>query len=413
MPFIVDSEDTYEPGTIVYVTHSEDPYSGEATVGIKRTDWWNGKNLAGYQIVIGYGYHTPAHEWSPSPPLYVVAQHEVSKEGEALIELVCIDLWQKMDYHILGPDPVTGDPKYMGGWIRDMTIQEIVTDLLSQMDPPMTFVLDSEDPDSLMSTYTPVYLVEIGTSLRKVLRDLMAMTKNSLEIVSKPTGEGEYYYTFEVHSKYMDTAEASEYSYNRVGVLYSSFSNVRQHGLTIPNHIIFVDHLPTSGSDTYQHKGEAVDLESVARIGRLYAVYSPPETGDTEGITYTDAECQQMAEAILARIQAETNQGRILVPHDCARELYDVVDLDDTARTGETFQGRVGGLIHTYASEAYKDDQRSYNLEIRLGGLMDGVNISSPDAVLGQLAGLTLVHALPPTPATRWAVEGTLRGGVV
>src|SRR4030042_1464011 len=62
VPFIIDSEDTYEPGTIVYVTHSEDPYSGEATVGIKRTDWWNGKNLAGYQIVIGYGYHTPPHE---------------------------------------------------------------------------------------------------------------------------------------------------------------------------------------------------------------------------------------------------------------------------------------------------------------------------------------------------------------
>ena len=410
--FYIDTEDTFDLGTIVYLEHSEDPYSAEATIGIKpNLDWWEGMNLCGYQVGVGYGYHTPDHEWSVAPPLYVVAQHEISYEGQSLIELVCVDLWQKMDYQILGPDPNTGSVVYMPMWDKTATVQEIIVELLGQMDPAITFVLDSEDPDHLVSTYKPVYGVEIGTSLRKVLRDLIAMTKNSLEVVVDTTGD---VFTFVMHSKYMDPDEASEYSYNTEGLLHAHFSNVRQYGLTIPNDILFVDHLPTSETDSPQYVGEAKDLESVARFGKVYAVYAPNEGGTIS----SQAECQQIAECLLARIQAETDQGRMIAPHNCGQELYDVIDITDV-RTGRAFTGRVGGLVHRYASEEFKDKyqyteshrQRSYTLDVRMGGLMEGLNVSSPDRLLGQLSDLTLVHTLPPSPKTRWAVEGTLKGG--
>jgi len=406
--FYIDTEDTFTPGTIVYLEHSEDPYSAECTIGIKpNLDWWEGMNLCGYQLGIGYGYHTPAHEWSIAPPLYVVAQHEISYEGQSLIELVCVDLWQKMDYHILGPDPETGDVRYMPIWDKTLTVQEIIVQLLSEMDPAITFVLDSEDPDHLVSSYKPSYGVEIGTPLRKVLRDLIAMTKNSLEVEVDLTGG---VYSFVMHSKYMDPDEASEYSYNTEGLLHTHFSNVRQYGLTIPNDILFVDHLPTSDIDSPQYVGEAKDLESIARFGKVYAVYAPPQGGTISG----QAECQQIAECLLARIQAETDQGRMIAPHNCGQELYDVIDITDV-RTGRAFTGRVGGLTHRYASEEFKDKyqyvessrQRSYTLDLRIGGLTKGLNVSSPDKLVGELSSLTMVKNWPIAgPVVKWILSG-------
>lgn len=369
--------------------HREEPYGGEARIRLKNNDqWFSGKDLRGYKIGIGYGYATASgDEYSIAPPLWVMSQQDVSEEGELLTELICIDIWQKMSWTGVGPDPDTGDVSMAPGYERTYTVEAIIIALLNQMSPSISLTKDSSD--GIVDSFQPYYITEINFSIRDIIRDMLEFTKCGMRMR-----------TNEMHLLYMDPATSPISTYDSVHV---HWSNIRQRGLVLPNWVIYVDALPSAGVDSV-YKGEATDAVSIATFGKIGFVKAPP---DPSGIT-SDAEATTLAESFLARIQAEVNQGVFQVQHHCGQELYDKVQVQDS-RSGQTFEGWVGGLTHIFDSSESAETSRNYVLRIRLGGLTEAVTTSDPDRLISDIQGLSKIHDLV-KPPSKWTAVPIARG---
>lgn len=379
-----------DPGGYRYTTkdrlynieHTEEPYGGQANIQLKNHDQsLSGKDFKGWRVEIGYGYHTASgDEYSLAAPLWVIGHHDISLSGVLITELVCVDIWQKMSWAVMGADPDTGRPEYAAGWEADTTIRQIIDQLLTSLDPPLSPVT-VEVNDGIIDTYKPFYVTQINTPVRKVLRDILLLTKSGMRM----TYQG-------MKIRYMVPGAPPGYTYDTA---HAFLSEARQKGLVLPNWIICVDHLPTEEGDAEQYIGTAKNLESIARIGAYPIVKAPP---DSAGIA-SNAEAQTMAESILNQIEAEVAQGRMVVPHNCGQELYDVIQVQDS-RAGVTFAGRVGGLIHRYdCGESATSNEdigfHTYSLEIRLGGLVEQLTTTDPDRLISDLWDLSKIHDWP------------------
>lgn len=363
------------------IEHREEPYGGKATIRLKNHDkWFAGKDLRGWEVKIGYGYGS---EVSYVAPMWVLVQHDSSVEGQLLTELECVDFWQKLAWFGVGPDPNTGDIVYAPAWDRNLTIRQIINTVLGQVDStPAVGDVIVDSNDGIIDVFKPYYETQMNLPVRKIIREMLEMTKSGMRM--RQDG---------MHILYLNPADTPSYYYDSV---HNFLTEVRQKALVLPNWVIFVDHYPTE-EEAEAYKGEAKDLESIARIGNVILVKKPAEY---VGVA-SDAEATQLADSYLARVDAEVNQGRIIVPHNCGQEIYDQIQVNDS-RAGILFEGRIGGLIHRWSCGESQSRPGStaeglhpYTLEIRLGGLVEAVTTTGPDELISDLWGLSKLHEWP------------------
>jgi hypothetical protein len=375
---------TTENDRVYSVEHEERPFGGRATIRLKNNDkWFSGMDFRGWQVGVGYGYNG---EYSIAAPLWCVSHQDVSLEGQLLTELICIDIFQKFSWFGVGPDPNAPASDFAApAWEKDKTIHQIIDQLITTIDPPLpALVVDSND--GIIDTYKPYYIAEVNYPVLSILSDLTSMTKSGMRQHSDGT----------MHILYLNPSEGACYSYDSA---HAFFSEVRSKGVVMPNIVIYLDHIPTAEEPTVTYRAVAQDAESIARIGRIPVVKAPPaSTGAVQGIT-SNEEAQQLANNFLERLRADVNQGRVLVPHQCSQELYDMIQVTDS-RAGVTFTGRVGGLIHRYDSgEVATAEGRNYTLEIYLGGLMASAATYDIDRVISGIVGQS--NAVPEWPLGR------------
>lgn len=343
---------------IMYVSHSETPYRGGATIRLRDQDgYFRAIDYRGMRVDIGYGYITGSgEEYSNAPPVWVNAQRTISVEGELVCELVCVDIWWKLsNQRAMGSSFTT--PPY---WDRDTTILDIIDALLSQLG--ITLSNDATSDPNLSDM--PVYESEVNRPVRNILRDMTAMTQSVLRMTGSDTIMSLYY---------LHPNPASVYTYDTGHAFYS---DVKEAGLVVPNRVIVCDLIPTAVTQKAQFSGSADDTFSQGKIGVYTQVFEDQSV-------QSDSDCQRRAEAYLSKVRTERNQGTIVVPMNCGQEMYDYITVYDT-RTGEMVSGRVGSLMRTYDPT----EDRNYVLEIQLGGITD-IDLS-PGTMLDDAVGFNL-----------------------
>jgi hypothetical protein len=427
--------DTASSNRIKYVEHQEEPYGGAAIIRLNNDDkFFAGLNLRGYRVNIGFGFYTalPGYEYSEVPPVWVFGQRDVSDEGELYTELVCIDIFKRLGYDRFLPggtllsgyvrgrftlgETITGGTSGATGrlasqsdesilvtgvsgtfsagetvtgatsgaqvtgisvtdqgtggtpatWGRQKSVKEILEELVN----PWTITEDTSDPNNLPTTYYPVVIAELGSYVLQTVRNLMAMTRSGL----KMRQDG-------FHLVYLDPSPASyDYEYDTTHAFYS---DIRERGVTIPNKIIFVDKMSDTMGNHYNYYGQAQDNDSIN-------VWQDITWIQVDETIQSNAEAISRASILLDRIKSEVNQGRIIVPMNVGQELYDYIKVTDS-RAGITATGRVGMLRHWY-----NPAQGEYRLEIRIGGLVEQVDISNPIPLKSEADSLAIDNSTQP-----------------
>ncbi len=360
---------------LLYLQHREEPFGGDANVGLDNSDLLLASNMKGYKLTLGYGYVTGAgNEYSNSAPLWVISHPQQSAEGKVITELVCIDSWQRLAQLTFPTGGTFNAPSASHTYTIFNLIRGVlelglyIYDPVTQTDVLMSgagyeVVLDSSDGIIDLATYKPPYEVGQNSSYRAFVVGLLAHTK----CAAKFCNDGK------LHIFYPDYAGDTEYG----NAAYPAYEYDSEHafydetaepGLVIPNHVYF---------NSASYAGEAVDQPTIDAYGEVKVWY-------TDLNLTSNAEAAQRAECELARIRADRNQGSLSVPPNCGQELYDYIKITDS-RASKTVEARIGGLTHLWLPE---DQDRRYRLDIRLGGLLQTLTTTSPSSLMSDILDL-------------------------
>ena len=326
---------------LLYIQHVQQPYLGYANIVLENHDrTLDSIDLTGYDFGIAYGHTTgnavaepngdgSTNEYSYSPDLWVKEQAITSVEGESVCELYCEDAWTKLR-----------ETKVVAVGALDATTGIAnINDLGDGMIPYATYTFETSTIWELM---------------RMVIEDVMGWTLNTLattgtisdgivdvtvpsftiDNTQPPTAAELLYALIGFTKSYLrarygkiwdiiypqvdDVADRTFYSYQ---IPY--FNEYKEKvKVLIPNSIAVFCNNPTNAmpwpdpvivgtaSDVHAVYGEVLDLE--------YA----------QGITnQTDAD--NVAGAILTKILAEKDAGKLVMAHDAGVELYDKLDIID------------------------------------------------------------------------------------
>ena len=394
--------------------------TGQTTITLRNSDqYFSGKDLRGYKVEIGWGAITTSEEYSEQAPLWVFNQREDSEPGVLYTILECVDIWWRLaQLKVIG-----GGTKVSGTISGAFTLLEAVTnggqgggtgtashvivigddyliltgttgtfltgDVLTGASSGKTITLTSDgqsggvgaapqfdgtqqihdiiaaliadiadlDDDTAGADArihdTPEYQADNLDPILGIIRRLIEMTNSALRY-----GNDE-----DMHLKYLDPAPgAYDYEYDSA---HSFLVDIRDQRLTIPNKIFIIDSIPD-----YTYWAVANDTASQTAIGVITQVFEAPDLA-------SNAEAQNRANAMLVRIQQESVQGRVVAPMNCGQEILDYISITDT-RAGITTIGRIGLIIRTFEPGVYK-------IECRLGGILDFLDISSPQAFMQSL----------------------------
>jgi len=353
-----------DSGRIFGITHTEGAYSGGAIIRLKNHDKaLTNINFKGYRVSVGWGFFFGGGgEVSTSAPMYVWSQRTLSEQGELLVELTCVDEWERIARAIVRGETWGTRP----GWEADTTVKACIAELLSDLG----IAWHPDNPDSQANNYKPRYFVDLNTPARTVIRQLLGMTKCAIRVradgfhLIQLTGGVDYTYDTD-HAFYSDVREAAAPAYN---------------------YIIVQNREPVSAKDADSpdfYQGTAQDSASIDEFGVLRQII-------IMDWVESNAEAVTLAECVLERAEAEASQGNIIVPMNCGQEIYDKVRVTDT-RAGCTVTGRVGQLTRVYGSGEYR-------LEIRLGGVTAVGLFPGPRDIISDITGLVPWTPFQPSP---------------
>lgn len=381
--------------------HIERPYGGIVVILLDNSDKSITADHRGNKVTLGYNFVGETR--SDAAPLWVLTQTDVSREGELLTQLQCIDAWQKLSLlkvaagggvelkgTIVGTfgvgQAVTGQSSGAVGQViavgtgfigvgkvanGPFTVGEVVQ---SDIYPTTQITVDTitdygggsepawsgdktileiittlatdvatvvlDSSDGIVNVTKPYYTARFNMSYIEIIQDLMNYTKCAIRM------EGDS----KLHIFSISSAPGSaDYSYNST---HNFFTDLRDTTLILPNRIVVVNaEQMLAGMTAYS--GEAKDDAAIARFMEVVQ----PIFADVR----SDAEATAMAESRLSRVQKEATRGTIEAPMNCGQELFDYIKVDDD-RADISYYGWVGSITREWEEGMYK-------ITIGLGGL--------------------------------------------
>lgn len=125
-----------------------------------------------------------------------------------------------------------------------------------------------------------------------------------------------------------------DYEYSLTESYHNFFSKSLRKSLVIPNKIV----VHSLTEDINQYSGSATDAESYALLPISHFVKTKLNSND---------QAEDIAEAMIARLQTESQKGAAIVPINVGAEVYDFVKVTD-AIEGDSRTGNIGYLRRSY-----------------------------------------------------------------
>ncbi len=342
---------------LLKVSHTERVYSQTAEVLIDNSDGaLNGLDLKGLQGILSYGYKTSAgDEYSATAPLKVKGASYISAGGLLACQLNLQGIPDKLD---LEEAKYAYTPKSTDTKVVKTLVDNIVGSKggLFEWCETQDAIWDSYD--SLTTTYKPrdYFRVYIGETRLAKIKELLGYTKCVMRVQSDgklhiflPTVSGTSY-----DYEYNDTIAAANHTF---------FNKAYRERLVIPNRIT----VKSSDNATKKYTGTATDSTNFALYPVLRCIRKRLDN---------NAQAKSIAEALLERVQVDSERGDGLVPMNVGQEVYDYIKITDT-REGVNRTGNVGYIIREY--EPGKFNMRFGFGNVLVGNLI-GTQTKAPDA---------------------------------
>ena len=349
MTFTGKTTYTFEhPGRILTIEHDEEPYNETVRIVLHNADrYLTDIDLHGYKVVIGYGFKTSAgDEYANSNELSVMEQNYNSVPGHLTCELVCIGQRNQMaeDRAESAYIPTTETTKALITGILGSTLAPY-TDL-----PPYILSYDSED--TLLNTFTPKesFRILVNTNKQAALSRLLMYTK----CVARPQNDGKIHIFLPT-----TTGAVYDYEYALTGDYHRFLNKSKRKRIVIPNHIKVSDY-----DEPPTYSGEASDTESINNYRDIFQYekfYS----------LASNAQAEELAEAILARYQMNAQTASAIVPMNVGAEIYDYVKITDS-REDDTAIGNIGYIHRRFSALPSKEyPMGRYDMTIGFGGWLN------------------------------------------
>lgn len=315
------------------------------------------KDYAGYRVDLRLGFSGGTRsQWHD---LWVDTQEFSSDPGKLLMKLTCIDAWgllarinasvgaQYWNYPELAPGEPDADATYY-----DKVIKAIITSII-QTALDATFAIDDDDSETYFNALKPPIRVN---NARTAIFQLMSMTEAYLLYrndedfhVIKPSDHSSVY-TFALGDDefWMDS---------------------EQSAIAIPNRVIFHGtdsggNLIDSWDDTNKY---GLDATSYSRIGIYIDEHFYSSRAEIE-LMSDQTLLENLAQAAIAKIQGERNQGILVAPMHCSLELLDKITITDIRYSGTK---TITGYVHRMIRE-YEANKGIYRITVFLGGVASG-----------------------------------------
>ena len=310
------------------INHSETPWSQTAKVLIDDSNnVLSGLSLEGLSGVISYGYNTSAgDEYSATAPLKIKGQEAISSGGT----LQCLlDLYGLPDQ--LNDDEASTD--YTLTSADTQTVKTLINAVMGATVAPyshctsVTVAYDSED--SLIDVFTPADYFRISTGQTRLskLRELLSYTK----CVGIFNADGQFHISSPTVS---GTSYDYEYNNTIAAANHTFFAKINRSRLVLPNKITVKspsDHSP-------QYTGSATDSASFALL--------PKQSFELMRLA-SDAQATSIAEAMIQKLQVDSEKGTGFAPMNVGQEVYDYINITDS-RAGDSRAGNIGYLTRTF-----------------------------------------------------------------
>lgn len=271
-------------------------------------------DLRGQYLDIVIGLETTAgNEGVTYPRMWVKSQVWHSSPTGLYSTVYLMDMWEYLGHQEFVGE---GSPPYLGTvYNRTDTPYEIMTSMLSDNGITLSLIT----ADSIINDFRP-YL-EINNQpfedYRSIVYRLIMMTMSYIRMTESMTAEVVYpqeedevdrsYYSYQMFYFYRFADTLNELIPNHV-IVYCNDTGVDSENLTVwPNLIT----------------GEATNPTAIARFTDVTKHY-------LEATITNQTDANARAAAILTRWQAELQPCFMVIPHDCALELYDKVAVYDS-----------------------------------------------------------------------------------
>ncbi len=361
--------ETSSPPSLVCYDYQQVSYEGKLAVAVYCIDFWNLMNLLPITNSGGVTISSSTNTWIS----YFDSGEKVSEytavgvatgikgivtfvgtfldAGSSWMFVSCIsggsfttgnkivsDDWEDTEVTdiIVGSSLLGGSPPT---WRGNKNRWEIVQEILAGY---VTFSKDSSDDifDGSDAKYKPTILTAPGQSIGQIVKDLMGATLTGV----RKQNDGKLHFfnvtTPPVTPDYI-------YDLSLATSLHTFFSDVKSNSELIPN-AIYVYALVPAETGLTPYSGYAEDAASVARLGRAYPTV-------IQITAQSNAECQAIADAFIARMQKTTTRGNLEVPINVGQELWDYPQIvDNRYPTPVTHSGYVTGLQWIYKPGQYR-----------------------------------------------------------
>ena len=313
---------------LLKVTHPEQPWSQKAQVLVENySNNLTSLSLEGYQGVLSYGYRTSAgDEYSATAPLKIKGQELINSNGR----LSCLfDLYgipdQLADDHASEPFSMESSDT--------RTVKTLISAVLGGTLAPfshctaITVTYDSED--SLIDTFKPAdyFRISIGKTRLACLKELLSYTKcvaraeaDGAIHISSPTVSGSTY--------------AYEYNDDFAATSHGFYSKIYRNRLVLPNKIT----VKSSNEHEPQYTGSATDATSFALL---------PKQDFIPMRLASDAQATAIAEAMIQKLQVESEKGNGFAPMNVGQEVHDYIKITDSVEN-DNRTGNIGYLTRYY-----------------------------------------------------------------
>jgi len=332
---------------IIASTHIEQEWSQIANVAVMSDATLAALSLEGYSGTISYGFNdgTEGDEYSDCAPLELVAMRTDTLTDRDQTMLVT---WFSLAgiFDLMQADKASR--RYTQEDTDTRTVKTLLTAIANASLAPFshcknyTITFDSED--SLIDSYKPkdYFYIAFNESRLSAFKKLIRTTKCKARVeddgeihVFNPTVSGTSY----------------DYEYELGAGNHNFFEKSSRKRLVIPTRYIVSSH----PDHETQYSGSATDSASeTARGGSLPSHKYIRAT--------SNAECTNIATALLQHAQVGAEKGHGEVPMNCGQEVMDYIKITDSV-AGDSRTGNVGYLRRDYTPG------REFKCQLRFGKL--------------------------------------------
>lgn len=310
------------------ITHSEGPWSQKAQVLVENySNNLTTLSLEGYQGVLSYGYRTSAgDEFSATAPLKVKGQELINSNGK----LSCLfDLYGLPDQ--LADDHASEAYSMESG--DTQTVKTLISAVLGATlsayshCAAITVTYDSED--SLIDTFKPAdyFRISIGKTRLACLKELLSYTK----CVARAEDDGEIHISSPTVS---GSTYAYEYNDDFAATSHAFYSKIYRNRLVLPNKIT----VKSAGDHSPSYTGNATDSTSYTLL---------PKEDFIPMRLASNAQATAIAEAMIQKLQVESEKGNGFAPMNVGQEVHDYVKITDSVENDNRV-GNIGYLTRYY-----------------------------------------------------------------